>query len=136
MNPEDLLKNIEEFGSFAITKDTPEEDRKSLNKLKAYDLVQKRNKYSWELTSKGYLAIEKGGFKNYTENIEQTNTTSYIENYSIINGDNNVVDQTKNSTKSGKTKKEGFWSKFWWLIVIPLIIGILLIIFEKNAFNF
>jgi len=136
MGPEELIIRIEKFGSFAVTKDTPKEDRKSLNKLKAYDLVQKRNKHSWELSSNGYLAIEKGGLKNYLDSVNEIKATNHIENYSVINGDKNVVNQRKKSSKEEKQKKEGFWSKFWWLIIIPLLIGILLIIFDKNIINF
>lgn len=136
MLPEELLKYIEKSGSFPFTKDTPEEERISLNKLKAYGLVQKRNKYSWELSTDGYLAIEKGGFENFKKHTEKSNTTNHIENYSVVNGDKNIVNQTKNSKSNEGRIKEGFWSKFWWLIIIPILIGTVLILLDKNVLNF
>lgn len=136
MLPEELLRYIEKSGSFPINKDTSEEEMMSLNKLRAYGLVQRRNKFSWELSTDGYLAIEKGGFENFKKHTEKSSATNHIENYSVVNGDKNIVHQTSKTKSDEFKKKDGLWSKFWWLIIIPLLIGIVLILLERNILNF
>ncbi len=134
MVPEKLLKIIEEYGSFPVNKNTSEEEIKSLNKLKAYELVQKKNKYSWELSSKGHLAIENGGYLNYVGQIKKSKTEN-LNNHSVIDGNNNTVYQSNHLEKNNEIKPKGFWSKIWWSIIVPIVIGILLLLIESNILN-
>lgn len=92
----EILKYLDENRWISFTKDDSARRFKAKDKLRAYGLIERHSKLSWQLTREGYHAIELGGFHKWMKT------------------------QKKESNLSSKTRS--ILSKFWWTLIIPLVV--------------
>ena len=140
-----LLLEIFEKGHISTSKDDPEK-RRILNLMHSFKLISKSENNTFRLLPDGLKAIELGGFekwKTHTENISNPDL-------SVIIGDNNIVyqrlslknDLTVNTTPTTipneKANRQNATKsailKFWWKILIPIIVGLIILLIERLCF--
>ena len=96
-----ILEYIDKNRWIAFSKDDSPERFKAKDKLRAYGLIERHGKQSWQLTKEGYQAVELGGFHQWFKN--------------------------QNKGNKRKQRVKTFFSKFWWTIVAPIIVGLILL---------
>lgn len=126
-----ILNHLGSKRWISFSKDDPDETFDAREKLRAYGLIEKYNEHSWRLTGEGYKALELGGFDKWCENqkgeVSKKRKLGF-ENFSIVNGDNNIITQATASekarieTSSSKTPSNLKGTK--WLEVVSWIVGI------------
>lgn len=87
-----ILKTIDKNRWISFSKDDTPDTFKAKDKLRAFGLIERHGKLSWQLTDEGYKAIELGGFAKW-------------QKYS--KSENRFV---------------SFILKFWWAAGIPVIV--------------
>ena len=84
-----ILTEIDKNRWIAFSKDDSTEIFKAKDKLRAFGLIERHGKLSWQLTGEGYKAVELGGFDQWAdhnkikESVESRSNIS-AENISII----------------------------------------------------
>jgi hypothetical protein len=96
---ERILKHLDNERWISFSKDESPTIFKAKDKLRAYGLIERHGKLSWQLTKEGYKAVELGGYSKWLKTQQQDNF-------------------------SQKTKH--FFSKFWWYFIIPIIVGLII----------
>lgn len=96
---ERILIHLDNERWIAFSKNDSSTTFKAKDKLRAYGLIERHGKLSWQLTKEGYKAVELGGYGKWLKTQQQDNI-------------------------SQKTKT--FFSKFWWYFVIPIIVGVII----------
>jgi hypothetical protein len=117
-----ILFEIDEKRWLSLSKDSPKELFKAKDKLRAFKLIERQNKYSWKLTRIGYEAVELGGFeqwfaRNQTDNNKATEQNFNGENITFNSGDS----KTAKNTESTNGKAESVLK----LIVVPVAVTII-----------
>lgn len=147
MNTEDIImQQINTNRVVAFSKSDSPDRLKALDRLRAFGLVYEKPKHQWRLTDKGYNAVSSGFDKWLADNNEPAAHFT-AENISIITGNRNKVNQsrfdssrdisikqtTNPITYENKQNAISSWlQKFWWQLLIPLIIGLLVLYIDKN----
>lgn len=147
MTTEDkILQQIDRDRVVAFTKDDSADRFKALDRLRAFGLVYEQPKYQWRLTDKGYEAASVG-FNSWLADHDKSTSFISADNVSIITGDGNNVNQSRfdnlRDTNIKQTAKpiayenrqnaiSSWLQKFWWQLLIPLIIGLIILYFDKN----
>ena len=138
----DILKQIEHDHFISLTKDDSSERHKSLDKMRAYGLIEIHGKNSWHLTEAGYKAISLGGFDQWFTDNKSKDLSTIIsgDNISFITGDSNLVNQSSLSSNSPQTiktipqtisklTKKSITSRIWKLVSDnKLISGVILLL--------
>jgi hypothetical protein len=124
------------------------EEQGVLSKL--YNLeILKRVKYSYSVRNVKYLSkfIELQDFEKLVEYIEsesKTGTITYnyknvaqVNQADFLNLKNTEIKQTNHPKTNEKQQNAiiSFIEKFWWQILIPLTVGVLLILIEKGVID-
>lgn len=63
-----ILHYIDENRWIAFSKTDSADLYKAKDKLRAYGLIERHSKLSWQLTKEGYKAVELGGFDQWIQN--------------------------------------------------------------------
>lgn len=95
---ERILNHLDKERWIAFTKDDSPTTFKAKDKLRAYELIERHGKLSWQLTKEGYKAIELGGYRKWLKAQDRNEFFQKITN---------------------------FLSKFLWYFVIPIIVGLI-----------
>ena len=101
---ENILKNIDQNRWISFSKSDTDETFKAKDKLRAFGLIERHGKLSWQLTEEGYKAIELGGFFKWKKQ------------------------------RRPKNKVITFVSKFWWAVIIPVIVAFCALAIEYKWF--
>jgi hypothetical protein len=96
---ERILKHLDRERWIAFSKDDSSTTFKAKDKLRAYGLIERHGKLSWQLTKEGYNALELGGYNNWLKAQQQ----------------NGFWQNTKN-----------FFNNFLRYLVIPIIVGVII----------
>lgn len=96
---ERILNHLDKERWIAFSKDDSPTTFKAKDKLRAYGLIERHGKLSWQLTKEGYKAIELGGYSKWVKTQDR----------------DNLWQKTKN-----------LLGKFWWYFVIPIIVGLII----------
>lgn len=117
-----ILTTIDQNRWISFSKDDSPETFKAKDKLRAFGLIERHGKYSWQLTEEGYKAVEMGGFKPWHDNRKTTNESGVrIDTVSIISGNRNKVDQSSTTKYNSPTKNQKGWvASFikWTLLIV------------------
>ena len=106
-----ILESLDMNRSIVFSKDDSTDRHKAKDKLRAYKLIEKYGKQSWQLTIEGYRAIELGGFDEW------------------------LKEKASENSKSWKKPIITFIIKFWWTVIIPLVVGLILLGIEYEWFK-
>ncbi len=145
------LENLKNGNSVTLTKDSPNEISDLIINLKNFGIANKASRFGYavEFKYRNHLTklIE---LKSWTEFLEwldnQKNESNISNDFSgstigqVNQSSEKVVVKKNKITQLDKlTNKTSFWvtiksflSKFWWMIIIPLAIGIILIMIERG----
>lgn len=96
---ERILNHLDKERWIAFSKDDSSTTFKAKDKLRAYGLIERHGKLSWQLTKEGYKAVELGGYSKWLKAQKQDNFSQ---------------------------KAKIFFGKFWWYFVIPIIVGVII----------
>jgi len=156
---EDLLKEmnkviLECFNEppISLNKGTDLLTRKAINTSISLNLLYESRQQQYKLSDHGMRVIQLGSIEKYLSELESKNKshpTHIINNGNFVTADNsNVLIHSSESFKNNKTninpptpkktKENHILSillKFWWLFIIPIIIGIILILIQNNFFK-
>ena len=72
-----LLNEIDKNRWISLSKDSEDLTFKAKDKLRAFGLIERHGKLSWQLTEEGYKAIELGGFEQWKNSREMQNIDIY-----------------------------------------------------------
>ena len=140
---DEILMQINNEGYVSFTKDDSKDRYKALDRLRAYGLVEPRGRYSWQLTKDGYNAVYKG-FENFISGEVIPESTVHVENLSIIQVNKKGLNQSniENFTSKQITSepqsirsKTNIYSKYWWYVIIPILVIIIGLIVEYHLFR-
>ena len=147
------LENLKEGKSVTLTKDSPNEISELISNLKNLGILHKPTRFGYaaEFTNRKYLTklIELKSWTEFLDWLDGQNTDGNITNDfsgstvgQVNQSDFLKVEKTEiKQTTQPKTKEMqqntifSFIEKFWWQILIPLIIGIILIMIERGVIN-
>lgn len=144
---DEILNQIYNERYVSFTKDDSEDRFKALDKLRAFGLVEPHGKYSWQLTKDGYNAVSKG-FDKFISGEVLPDSNLHVENLSIIQFNKKGLNQSniENFTSKHITSEPqsvrsntdifcAIISKYWWYLIIPIIVIILGLIVEYHFFR-
>ena len=145
------LENLKNGKSVTLTKDSPNEITEMIINLKNLGLLHKPTRFGYaaEFTSRKYLTklIELQSWTEFLDWLDAQNNDSKVTN-DFSGSTIGQVNQSESlkvgqieikQTNHPKTKEKqqnaivSFIVKFWWQILIPLLIGIVLIMIEKGV---
>lgn len=145
------LEDLRNGDTISLNKSTPNQVTEVIIKLYNLGFLNKiaRFRYAVNSSSRKYLKqlILLKSWSDFLEWLDTQNQDDRVVNdYSgatigQLNQGNSVkvqkttIDQSKQQNEKRKNKFFSFLINFWWQILIPLTIGILLIIFENNIFQ-
>lgn len=151
MSIDSLINQISENdGMYALHKDIPEDERKIANKLISYGLIIETRPHSYRITKDGYRVCEIGFDKwNELKNnpiqpiVENYTNSNVIKNSTIQDSDlhfDSSANKVKNAPAAHPNQNEDskiidIIKKYWWFIIIPVIVGIILLKIEYGWFN-
>lgn len=72
-----LLNEIDKNRWISLSKDSEDLSFKAKDKLRAFGLIERHGKLSWQLTEEGYKAIELGGFEQWKNSREMQDIDIY-----------------------------------------------------------
>ncbi|OBX17892.1 MULTISPECIES: hypothetical protein [Bizionia] len=155
MNPEDkelAEKVIDFFKKSKKSKLIPATDLKHLlpdNNIaekviypleKDFGLIERCGKSAFRLTNKGWDFTSFSNFKQSSDFINNDFSNSTIGQFNQADFLKNKKTEIKQNIQPKTNEKQqnaiiSFIEKFWWQILIPLAIGIILILIEKGIIN-
>lgn len=154
---EELLKEINKIilecfndPPIALYKGIDPLTRKAVNTSISFNLLYESKPHQYKLSDSGMRVIQLGSIEKYLSELESKNKVQppHIVNHgNFVAGDNSgILSQSSDTFKNNKTninqpsqenKEKPFISillKFWWLFLIPIIVGILLLLIENIFF--
>lgn len=135
-----FIKEYKDSNFFPIHKDLPTEILNGFNKCKAAGLIQKRNKFDFEWTEKGFEAKKFNSYQEYIDKHKETAKTNIINvtNSTIgqVNQDSNFSSSpNKIKTQAAPINKPGKKSLLKKIYSSPWTIGLVLLIIEEVTFK-
>jgi hypothetical protein len=154
---EELLKEINKIilecfidPPIALYKGIDPLTRKAVNTSISFNLLYESKPNQYKLSDIGMRVIQLGSIEKYLSELESNNKVQspHIVNHgNFVAGDNSgILSQSSDTFKNNKTninqpsqenKVKPFISillKLWWLFLLPIIVGILLLLIENNFF--
>jgi hypothetical protein len=156
---EELLKElnkiiIECFNNppIALYKGINPNTRKAVNTAMSLNLIYESRPHQYKLNDNGMRVIQLGSIEKYLSELESKyeNKSTHIANHgNFVMGDNSgKLSQSTNSFENNMTNINSptpkatrgkrivsILLKFWWLLIIPIIGGIILFLIENNFFE-
>ncbi|SHJ06491.1 hypothetical protein SAMN05444280_11079 [Tangfeifania diversioriginum] len=122
--------------------------RKAVNTAMSLNLIYESRPHQYKLNDNGMRVIQLGSIEKYLSELESKyeNKSTHITNHgNFVMGDNSgnlrqSSDSFENNTTTinpstpKATRKNpiiSILSKFWWLLIIPVIAGVILILIQK-----